>query len=210
MENIIIVGGGGHSKSIISVIKRSNLFNVIGYTDIVDKGKQLDVNYLGNDSILEKYFTEGICFYAAIGVGQVNMNNKRIEIIERVSKIGYKFPQIISTNSIIGQEVEIGSGTAILDGVVVNSGTRIGNFTIINTGAIIDHDCIIGNYSHIATGAVLSGGVNIGEKSMVGAGAIIIQYQTIGTNCMIGAGATVCCDCIESGTYFGTPAKRHI
>ena len=36
-------------------------------------------------------------------------------------------------------------GTVVMDGVIINSGTKIGYFSIVNTKASIDHDCKIGN-----------------------------------------------------------------
>lgn len=208
MENIVIIGGGGHAKVLINVIKKNNDFNIVGYTDKNNCGELLGIKYLGNDDILNELITSNECSFAALGVGQINLNNKRSIIADTVKKLGYKFPAIVSKNSIINEDVTIGEGTVLFDSVVVNSGSRIGKFSILNTGVIIDHDCEIGDNIHIATGAVLSGGVKIKGNSMVGAGATIMQYKEIIENCMIGAGAVVIGDLKEPGVYTGIPARK--
>lgn len=208
MKNIVIIGGGGHAKVLASVIKKNNDFSILGYTDKKDCGSLPGINYLGDDSLLEKLIIDKICNNAALGVGQINLNNKRRAIIKRLLNIGLEFPHVISKDSIIGNDVEIGNGTVVFDGVIINSGTKVGSFSIINTGVIIDHDCEIGDYTHIATGAVLSGGVKVKNNSMIGAGATIIQYKEIGERCMIGAGAVVTNNCFEQGIYVGIPAKK--
>lgn len=207
MEKIVIIGGGGHAKVLICVIKKSSLFEVAGYVDIYDQGTILGIKYLGNDHKLKKFFSQGI-FNAAIGVGQVNVTQKRNEIVNKIKNVGFTFPVIISKDAIVNENVIIEEGAQIFDGVVINSGSRIGKFSIINTKSTVEHDCKIGNFCHIATGAVLSGGVGVGDFSMVGSNSVVVQYKKIITNCMIGSGAVIINDLTEEGIYAGNPARK--
>ena len=54
MNRIIIVGGGGHAKVLISVLKKTGSYELVGYTDMRDAGELLGVPYLGTDSVLEE------------------------------------------------------------------------------------------------------------------------------------------------------------
>ena len=207
MEKIIIIGGGGHAKVLISVIKKSLFFEVAGYVDFNDHNKILGAQYLGNDYNLNEIFSHGI-INAAIGVGQVNVTQKRFNIVKMVKEIGFIFPPIISKDAIMNEDVLIEEGSQVFDGVVINSGTRIGKFSIINTKSTIEHDCHIGNYCHIASNAVLSGGVKVGDCSMIGSNAVVIQHNIITSNCMIGAGSVVTKDITEEGVYIGNPARK--
>jgi len=208
MENIVIIGGGGHAKVLICVLKKNEKYSIMGYTDSVDYGPILGIVYLGTDEVLTGILQKKICRYAALGVGQVHISNKRKEITEKIKRIGYEFPPVISISSIVNEGVVIGEGTVIFDGAVINSGTNIGRFAIINTGVIIDHDCEIGDFVHVATGAVLSGGVKVKGNSMLGSGSTVMQYKEIGEYCMIGSGAVVNVNCPGPGTYIGVPAKQ--
>ena len=58
MEKIIIAGGGGHAKAVITVIKKVSQFEILGYVDESDQGTILGVSYLGNDHKLEEIIQE--------------------------------------------------------------------------------------------------------------------------------------------------------
>ena len=208
MSKIVIIGGGGHAKSLINTLKKIEGYQIIGYIALNDGGDILGIPYLGDDTVLDEVQQKYKCRDAIIGVGNVNVSDKRRQITDELKSKGFIFPTVISPTAMIGEDVTIGQGTVVLDGVIVNVGTQIGKYCIINTGSIIDHDCQIGNFVHLAPGAVLSGGVNIGDHTMIGAGASVIQGKTVGSNCMIGAAASVTDDCLETGTYVGIPARK--
>jgi len=205
-EKIVVVGGGGHAKVIITILKKITTFEIAGYTDNVNKNKLLDVEYLGTDEILDKLFISGVS-NAVIGIGQLKSSAIRINIIRKLKEIGFKFPPIVSTTAIINADVKIGDGTVIMDGVVINTGARIGKFSIINTKASIDHDCIIGDNTHIAPGVTLSGDVIIGNEVLIGTGASVIQGRKIVDHVIVAAGSSVMGYLLEKGTYIGIPAR---
>ena len=204
MEEIIVIGGGGHAKVVISILKKIGKYKIIGYTDIKNQEPILGIEYIGTDEDINDYNVS----MAAIGIGVLENFKIRYEIINNYIKKGFTFPKILSPNAIVNEEVFIGEGTVLMDGVVINSGTSIGNFSIINTRSSVDHDCKIGDFVHIAPGVTLSGGVQIGNNSLIGIGATVVQYKTIGQNCIIGAGSVITKDCLESGKYAGIPMKR--
>src|SRR5262245_52233436 len=59
----------------------------------------------------------------------------------------------------LGNNVQIGEGTVVMAGAVIQPDVKIGKHCIINTGATVDHDCVIGDYVHIAPGVTLCGAV---------------------------------------------------
>jgi len=207
-DKIVIIGGGGHAKVLISILKKLNKYVVAGYTDIKNNGRILDVEYLGNDNVFSELFFKKNIRNAVIGIGQIKNIEYRKTLIEKYIKIGFNFPVIVSPNSIINEDVKLGKGTVVMDGAIINSGSEIGSFCIINTKSSIDHDCKIGNFVHIAPGVTISGGVKIGNNTLIGIGASIIQYKEIGKNIVIGAGAVVIYDLIKPGTYIGIPARK--
>ena len=207
-KTIVVIGGGGHSKVLISVLKKLKDYRVVGYTDIKDRGEILGVGYLGNDSSLRKLSRGGRTICAAIGIGKSEKPDCRKVIIESLKKLGFRLPSVISPDATVNEDVRIGDATVVLDGVVVNSGSRIGDAVILNTNATVEHDCIIGSFAHVAPGVTISGGVEIGENSFIGAGSTVIHKVKVANNCIIGAGSTVIKDIAASGTYVGNPAKR--
>ncbi len=207
-KKIVIVGGGGHAKTVISLLLRLPEFKIIGYVDLKDQGEILGIKYLGQDEALKKIKKQHPDSCAALGLGYVEISNQREKLKEKISAWGFHFPAIIAPTAVLNHHVSVGEGTVIYDGVVINADTIIGDYAIINTRSSVDHDCRIGNFVHIAPGVTLSGGVKVGDSSIVGVGSTVVQYKTIGTKCLIGAGAVVVDDCLKSGVYMGVPAKR--
>ncbi len=206
MEKILIIGGGGHAKVIISILKKLNLYDIMGYTDLENKGEILGVPYLGNDESLNSLFSNGV-INAVIGLGQIKSSALRRKIVDICKHIGFNLPTIVSPNAIINEDVDIGNGTVVMDGVTINSGSTIGECSIINTNASIDHDCTIGDFTHIAPGVTLSGEVNVGNDVLIGTGSNIIQQINITDKTIISAGSTVLKSINKKGVYRGNPAN---
>lgn len=206
-SKIVVIGGGGHAKVIISILKKLDQFEVFGYIDQTDKGAILDIPYLGTDDTASNLFSNNINT-AVLGIGQLKDSSLRKKVAEKYQSLGFNFPTILSSDAIINNSTTIGNGTVIMAGVVINVDSQIGEFGIINTSATIDHDCKIGDFTHIAPGVTLSGGVKIGNKCLVGTGSSIIQYIDIPDNTIIGAGSVLIKSIFEQGIYAGNPARR--
>jgi sugar O-acyltransferase (sialic acid O-acetyltransferase NeuD family) len=208
MERIVVISGGGQAKVIMSILKKNGEFEVAGYVDRVDKGTILGVRYLGGDDVLQELFDAGGVRNAVIGYGQLKDVSVKKEIVQRVAKIGFSFPPVVSRCAVVNEDVVVSKGSVIIDGVVVNSGSRIGEFCLINTKSSVGHDCIIGDFTHVAPGSTLTGEVKLGKNVLIGAGATVIQCRSIGDNVIIGAGSVVVDDISEPGTYVGVPARK--
>lgn len=209
MEKIILIGGGGHCKSVIDTIKSSNLYDIYGIIDIEKNiGQSVNgVNVIDCDRNLIKYRNKGIK-KAFITIGSVGNPKLRINLYKLALNAGFDFPVIIDKTSIVSDSVEIGKGTFIGKGAVINAETRIGSNCIVNTGSIIEHDCNIGNFVHVSPGSTICGGVKIGNNTHIGANSTIIQYKTIGENTIIGAGSIVTKDINDNVTAYGNPCRE--
>ena len=207
MDRIVVIGGGGHAKVVICVLKKLG-YAIAGYTDNHDRGTILGIPHLGSDSDLNPLIEKRQCVAAIVGIGKVDTSDIRLSLQRRFAERGFTFPAICSPHAVINEEVTLGAGAVVLDGAIVNSGTILGEACVLNTGSTIDHDCVIGANVHIAPGVTLSGGVTVGDNCMIGTGTRIIQSLTICEGCLIGAGSTVVEDIFEAGTYVGSPAKK--
>lgn len=207
MDKIVLIGGGGHSKVIIDIIKSINTYEIFG---IVDKNKAckdvLGIPIVGDDNDLEKIYKSGV-EYAFICVAAIENVNLRMKLYHKIKTIGFKLPRLIHSSAIISPYAEIGEGTCVMAGAVINANAKVGSNSIINTGAIVEHDCIIGDNVQISPGVVLAGSVNINDNTFVGIGSRIIQGITIGREVVIGAGAVVIDDIPDNSVAVGIPAK---
>lgn len=191
MKDIILIGGGGHCKAVIDVIEQQGCFNIIG---IIDKAELLGKNVLGyeiigNDSELHNLVEE--CSNAILTIGQIRSPLLRIKLFDKVLKLGFELPTIVSPRAYLSQHASIGIGSVIMHDVIVNSGAVIGDNCIINTKSIVEHGSKIGNHCHISTNAVINGGVTVGNGSFVGSGVITKEGIRINDNFFAKAGSVI-------------------
>lgn len=207
MKKIVLVGGGGHCKVIIDIIKSTNEYEIVGVTDNNKIGeKLLDVPIIGNDDILPELFKSGVK-NAFVSLGALNNIEVRDKIYNKLKNVGFNIPKLIHNKAVVSPYTEIHDGTCIMAGAIVNAGAVINENCIINTSSVIEHDCIIGRNTHVSPRSCIAGGCSIGENSHIGAGCCIIQGINIGSNVVIGAGAVVLKDIKDHVTAVGIPAK---
>jgi sugar O-acyltransferase (sialic acid O-acetyltransferase NeuD family) len=208
-DKVVGLGAGGHAKVLIEILRTGDRYDVIGLLDPDPelKGKSiLDVPVLGNDSLLPMLRDKGIRLFF-IGLGSLGKSSRRKHLYQEALACGMEPICSIHPNATISPSVELGKGSMIMAGVVLNASTRLGDNVIVNSGAVVDHDCHLGDHVHVAPGAILSGGVRVGEGAHVGAGAVIRQYISIAEGAVIGAGAVVVKDVAANVVVVGVPAR---
>lgn len=204
VEKVVIVGASGHAKVVIDAIERLSGYSIYCLLDddpIKKDSMFFGYRVFGDVSCLENFLREDYRAIVAIGDNKIRRNK-----VEQVVEAGFSLMSAIHPAANLARNVEIGVGSVVMAGAVVNSDVQIGRGVIVNTSASIDHDSIIHDYVHIAPGSTLCGGVIVEEGAFVGSGATIIPNLKIGAGAVIGAGATVVAD-VESGSLVvGTPA----
>ncbi len=187
-KKIILIGCGGHTKVCADVVLNSGKFQIAGV--VCDEKKNvLNLPNIGTDKdlkILKKKYN-----YALITIGQIKNYQKRLSILNKLKKLDFRIPVIISKQAITSKSAKIKSGTIVMDRAVIHQDVNIGENCIINTGAIIEHDVTIGSNSHISTGAIVNGGVKIGNNVFIGSGSIIVNNINIKSNSFVKAGSLV-------------------
>jgi len=204
-KNLILVGGGGHCKSVIDVAESSG-WSILGILDIAENvGKKvLDYSIMGTDAQIPELIHEG---YFLVTVGQIKNVNLRINLHEKIISAGGELATVIAFDAHVSKYSDVDKGTVIMHKAIINAGTKIGLGCIINTMANIEHDAIVGNYSHISTGAMLNGDCSVGHGTFIGSGSVVSNGISITERCIIAAGAVVRKNISISGVYAGNPCR---
>jgi len=207
-KRILLVGGGGHCKSVLDSLLAYDDFEI----GIVDKEENignfvLGVPVLGCDNDLQHLYSMGYR-NAFVTIGSIGNPRKRIEIFELLLKIGFEISNIIDPSAEVSKYADIDYGIFIGKKAVVNAGACIKRGSIINTGSIIEHDCQIGEFVHIAPGTILGGRVKVGMNSHIGSNSTIIQNVKIGSNTIIGIGSVVTKSIGDSIMAYGNPCRE--
>ena len=188
-KKMILVGGGGHCKSCIDIIENLKEYKIIGIIDSPKKKNLLKYKIIGQDKDLK--FLNKKFKYAFITVGQIKNVDQRIKLFNKLKKLTYKIPTLISPNSLISNYSLINQGTIIMNHVIIGPETIIEKNCIVNNKVLIEHESKIGNNCHISTGAIINGNVSIGNNTFIGSGVIIKNNIKIGNNVIIGASVYV-------------------
>ncbi len=208
-KKILLIGGGGHCKSVLDSLLELNEYAEIG---IVDKKENLGksvmgVPLVGCDDDLPALFRDGYR-YAFVTIGSIGNPTLRIKLFNLLSEIGYEIPVIIDNSAKVSKHTIIEQGVFIGKQSIVNAGALIQKGAIINSGSIVEHDCQIGAFSHIAPGSVLGGEVVVGEHSHVGTNATVKQQIHIGSNSIIGMGSVVLQNIDSNTMAYGNPCRE--
>lgn len=208
MEKIILVGAGGHAKSVVDSIETSGQFEIVGFVDKGKIGEEIYHSYkiIGRDKDLPDFYRNGIR-YAFICIGFMGNSSIREVLYRELLRTGYQVPVIIDKQAVLASDVVIGEGTYVGKQVVLNAGAIIGKMCIMNTSAIAEHETAIGDFSHLAVGGILCGRAEIGKSVFIGANATVTQNVKVGDKCIIGAGSVVLKDVPHGCTVVGIPAK---
>jgi sugar O-acyltransferase (sialic acid O-acetyltransferase NeuD family) len=191
MNKIILIGGGGHCKSVIDVIEQEGKFKIAG---IVDNSNLLGSKILGYKVIGKDLDLESLAkkyHYALITIGHIQSSISRIKLFDLAVKTGFKCPSIISPNAYVSKHSKIGNGTVVMHHAIINANTSIGNNCIINSKALIEHDCLISSHCHISTNTTINGGTEIGPRCFIGSNVTTKDNITIKEDSFIKANTLV-------------------
>lgn len=200
MNQLLIVGGGGHCRSCVDVIEAEGRYQIAGIVDAVAP-ERCEYPWLGGDEVLPIWVPK--VRHALVAVGQVKTGAVRQRLFEMLREMAAVLPRIVSPRAHVSLKADLGDGTVVMHGAVVNAFASVGENCIVNSLALVEHDAQVASHCHISTGARLNGGVHVGAGSFVGSGSVIHEGVVIGQGCVIAAGAVVRADIPDGTTYRG-------
>lgn len=205
MKPLILVGGGGHCKSVIDVAVSAG-YAILGVLDRPEEvGKKvLGYDVIGTDDDMAKYVDQAVFI---VTVGQIKSPDLRIKLHKMIEHVGGKLATIVAPTAHVSEYAQLGEGTVVMHQAVVNADAKIGKGCIINTFANIEHDVVVGDYCHISTGAMVNGGATITDGTFLGSQSVVNQCVKIERGGVIASLSVVNKDITEKGIYAGNPAK---
>lgn len=203
-KNLILIGGGGHCKSVIDVAESAG-YNILGILDMPEEIGKSVFNYkvIGTDDDISQYVDKAEFI---ITVGFIKNPAIRIRIFNRIKEAGGQLATIIASTAHVSRYATLGEGTVVMHQAIVNAGAKIGANCIINTFCNIEHDAIIGDQCHISTGTMVNGDCKIGDRVFIGSQSVLANGISVGDDIIVGAGSFIRKSIIIKGIYSGNPA----
>ena len=205
MRKLIIIGAGGHCRSVLSAAKSMNKW---------EDYKIIDTNYSKDDEQImghkvypfEKLFKfDEKKFDLFIAIGD---NNIRKSISKKIENLRFDFVNIVHANALIDSNSKIGNGNFFGQFSNIGPCSQIGNFNIINSYGNVEHEVIMGNFNHLAPSSTICGRSRLRDGIFIGAKAVVIDKICLAENTIIGAGSVVLKSVNEANKKLvGVPAR---
>ncbi len=176
---IILLGAGGHAKIILDCLQnlgqKEILYNSPNRSKWFEK-KQ--IKYVEDRDLVKLAKNRMQMAVAFLGT---NCNDLEDRYIKMNKLIGYGaiFPNIKHPSAIVSKTAELGVGSQMLSGAIVNCYSKIGDGAVLNTRAIVEHETNVGAGSHLAPNSVVLGGAEIGRFCYLGASSLVVQLSKI-------------------------------
>lgn len=211
-RDLVIFGAGGHAREVAQLVAdinraepgRWNLLGFLADPGIAARhGKPLPAPWLGG---LDWLAAEHAPVQVVVAVGDPA---GRRSVVERAARLcpGLRFATLVHPGAWLADGVELGEGSVVLAGSLINVDVRIGNHASINLGCSISHDCQLGDYVSLGPGVRLAGGVCLESGVEAGTGAICRPGVRVGAAALIGAGAVLVGNPPAGVTALGVPAR---
>jgi acetyltransferase EpsM len=203
---LVVWGASGHALVIADVIRQLGTYDLVGFLDDVNSERRWlprhGARVLGGREQIPGLLEAGVQS-VIIGVGDCEA---RLRLADVARAAGLSLATAVHPRATLAGDVEVGRGTLVCAGVIVQPGSSIGENAILNTAATVDHECIIHDGAHVGPGAHLGGNVVVGRGAWVGIGAIVSNDVSIGARAVLGAGSVLVRDLPAAVVAFGVPA----
>lgn len=167
-HKLLIVGAGGHGRSVAEAAQLSAQFEVVGFVDdaAVVGSNILGIPVLGNTKNINTYLE-----YAQHAIVAIGNNTLRESLMMMLKLAGFEWGIVIHPTAIVSPSALIGAGSAVMAGAVIGTEAKIGVGAIINCGAVVDHHAHVHDYGHLGVSACMAGGAVLGRAAWMQAGS---------------------------------------
>lgn len=174
MKKIIIIGAGGHGRSVAEIFIEQGQYSVIGFVD--DAWPKIadvwGIPVLGRRADLSKF--RDLAQYSFVAIGN---NSLRSQITDECVNSGFDLPSVIHSRAIVSPRAIVGRGVAVMAGAVIGTEAQLEDGSIVNAGAVVDHHAIVRRFAHLGVGAAMAGGAELGGGAWIQAG-VALGYGT--------------------------------
>lgn len=165
---LLIYGSRAFAPTVIELARACG-HEVVGLVDDMDQGTGI----LGSLEAVSRSHPPTDCGIA-LAIGYKNLPGRWAAWL-RARAAGYEAPVLIHPRAYVADSAQVGAGSMIMAGAVVDIRAKIGEATVLWPCACVNHDAMIGANCFISSNATLNGLVHLGEGSFVGSGAVIVD-----------------------------------
>ncbi len=184
---LLVVGAGGHGRSVAEAAMLSGQYVLAGFVDdVMAVGSPIwHTSVLGSTADLKVYAAS--CDKAVVAIGN---NTLREILVTRLIGLGFKLTTVIHPKAIVSPSAVIGNGCVIMAGAIVGTEVQLGLGVIANCGSVVEHHAQVHDFGHLGVNASMAGGAILGRKAWLQAGSTLgygVNIQSGNTPAPVGA-----------------------
>jgi sugar O-acyltransferase (sialic acid O-acetyltransferase NeuD family) len=167
---LLVVGAGGHGRSVLEAAELSGQFEVVGLLDdsLPAGDRVMGVTVLGPVVSIAHHRASADQAFVAIGNNAV-----REKLLQKLAAAGFKWATVVHPRAIVSPSAVLGAGSAVMAGAIVGTDARLGVSSIVNCGAVVDHHATVEDFGHLGVNACMAGGSVLGRGAWMQAGAAL-------------------------------------
>ena len=167
---LLVVGAGGHGRSVAEAAELSRQFEVVGFLDdsLLDAETLHGLHVLGPAASMVSH--RSVCDQAIVAIGN---NAVRERLILQLVETGFELATVIHPRAFVSPSAVLGKGSVVMAGGIVGTETSLGMGVIINCGAVVDHHALVEDFGHLGVNATMAGGTRLGFGAWMQAGSAL-------------------------------------
>jgi sugar O-acyltransferase (sialic acid O-acetyltransferase NeuD family) len=168
---LLIVGAGGHGRSVAEAVLMADHFSLVGFLDDDAFARREEVwglPVLGPATAFENYANKAT--HAVVAIGN---NVLRKKLFAQLQVAGFVLASVIHPKAIVSPRAQLGAGVAVMAGAIVGTEATLGQGAIVNCGAVVDHHAQVHEFGHLGVNACMAGGSELGALAWMQAGSAI-------------------------------------
>ena len=169
-KRLLVVGAGGHGRSVAEAAELSGQFEVVGFLDDdIPIGEVVFKSHiLGNVASITNHYS--VIDQAIVAIGN---NAVREKITQQLTEAGYTMATVVHPCAFVSPTAKVGEGGAIMAGAIVATEALLGVGTIVNCGAVVDHHAMVEDYGHLGVNSSMAGFTVLGRGAWMQAGSAV-------------------------------------
>lgn len=167
---LLVVGAGGHGRSVVEAAELSGQFVVVGFLDdSLPAGETvLGLPVLGPAASMAQHLATADQAIVAIA-----NNTVREKLLQQLAAAGFKWATVVHPRAIVSPSAVLGAGSAVMAGAIVGTEARLGVSSIVNCGAVVDHHATVEDFGHLGVNASMAGGTVLGRGAWMQSGTAL-------------------------------------
>ncbi len=167
---VIVIGAGGHGRSVAEAIMLLGRDELVGF---VDDGAGANAKVWTYPILARTDLLHTLRAHADAMVVAIGNNAVREKLHVRVQDAGFELPSVIHPMAFVSPTAIVGAGCAVMAGAVIGTEAQLGEGVIVNCGATVDHHCMVNAFGHLGVNACMAGGSVLGHRAWMQAGSAL-------------------------------------